>query len=206
MKSVEKGLLAGEDRFRITAKPLTVDFRSMAQASEYQKRQDGNSSVFTVTPAVAPKFIWMLVLGGISGLLGLVTLPCGLAFLAIAAGAIWFGWSYDPRPKAHKQPSSFRVSAGTIEVNGQTFKKEDIHRLIIKNGISNEVLTGPTVLVPVSGSMAQGMMQRAKVAALANGLELETGGKAYLLAGGMDATTAFGLLTDVSKVIGFKTT
>jgi len=178
----------------------------MARASEYQKRQDGNSTVFEVTPAAAPKFLWMLILGGISGLLGLVTLPCGLAFLALAAGAIWFGWSYDARPKAHKQPSSFRVTAETIEANGQTFKKDDIHRLIIKNGMSNEVVTGPNVLVPVSGSMAQGMMQRAEVASMANGLELETGGRAYLLAGGMDATTAFGLLTDVSKVIGFKTT
>jgi len=60
-----------------------------------------------------------------------------------------FGWSYDARPKAHKQKSSFRVTADTIEANGQTFKKEDIHRLIIKNGMSNEILTGPTVLVPV---------------------------------------------------------
>ena len=178
----------------------------MARTSEYQKRQDGNSTVFEVTPAEAPKFLWMVIMGGFACLLGVFTFPCGLAFLALGGAAIWFGRSYDPRPKAHKQNSSFRVTGEIIEANGQTFKKDDIHRLIIKNGMSNEVLTGPTVLVPVSGSMAQGMMQRAKVSALANGLELETGGKAYLLAGGMDATTAFGLLTDVSKVIGFKTT
>ena len=178
----------------------------MAQASEYQKRQDGSSTVFEVTPAAAPKFMWMLIMGGICCVLGLFTFPCGIALLALAAVAIWFGWSYDARPKAHKQKSSFRVTAEAIEANGQTFKKEDIHRLIIKNGMSNEVVTGPNVLVPVSGSMAQGMMQRAKVGAMANGLELETGGKAHLLAGGMDATTAFGLLTDVCKVIGFKAT
>jgi len=121
----------------------------MAQTSEYQKRQDGNSTVFEVTPAEAPKFLWMVIMGGISCLLGVFTFPCGLAFLALGGAAIWFGRSYDPRPKAHKQNSSFRVTGETIEANGQTFKKDDIHRLIIKNGMSNEVLTGPTVLVLV---------------------------------------------------------
>jgi hypothetical protein len=33
-------------------------------------------------------------------------------------------------------------------------------------------------------------------------VDLETGGKAYTLAGGMDSTTAYGLMTDVGKVIG----
>jgi hypothetical protein len=37
---------------------------------------------------------------------------------------------------------------------------------------------------------------------VANALEVETGGRAYVLAGGMDQTTAFGLLSDVTKVLG----
>jgi hypothetical protein len=37
----------------------------------------------------------------------------------------------------------------------------------------------------------------------AHGLEVETGGRGYVLAGGMDKTTAFGLLSDVSRVLGF---
>jgi hypothetical protein len=48
------------------------------------------------------------------------------------------------------------------------------------------------------------MAYRAKVGQIANGLTLESGGKSILLAGGMDDTTAYGLLTDVGKVIGFK--
>jgi len=34
-------------------------------------------------------------------------------------------------------------------------------------------------------------------------LDVEAGGKAYVLAGGMDETTAYGLMRDVSKVLGF---
>jgi hypothetical protein len=49
------------------------------------------------------------------------------------------------------------------------------------------------------------MEYRARVSRIANGLTLEAGGKSTLLAGGMDDTTAYGLLTDVSKVVGFKT-
>jgi hypothetical protein len=46
------------------------------------------------------------------------------------------------------------------------------------------------------------MAQRAKIAQVANSLNVETGGKSYLLAGGMDETTAYGLLHDVSKILG----
>lgn len=53
------------------------------------------------------------------------------------------------------------------------------------------------------------MIDSAKISACqsrsANGLEVEAGGRAHVLAGGMDETTAFGLLTDVSRVLQFKT-
>ena len=48
------------------------------------------------------------------------------------------------------------------------------------------------------------MGYRAKVAQIANALTLEGGGKATVLAGGMDEVTAYGLLRDVSRAIGFE--
>jgi hypothetical protein len=104
--------------------------------------------------------------------------------------------AYSPRA------SKFRVSPTAIESNGNTFAKDDIHRLIIKNGVNNEVLGNPNVVVPINTSTVMGVAQRAKVSTVANALELETGGRSYLLAGAMDATTAFGLLHDVSKIMG----
>jgi len=171
--------------------------------SEYIKHLEGNASVFEVTPAQSPKFLFMAVGGGVLALIGLLMGPMGwIFFLPIGAFGIWFGYFKDVRPSAHRVPSKFRVSPTAIESNGRTFAKDDIHRLIIKNGVSNEVLGNPNVLIPVSTSTAMGVAQRAKVSTVANALELETGGKSYFLAGGMDATTAFGLLHDVSKVMG----
>jgi hypothetical protein len=51
-----------------------------------------------------------------------------------------------------------------------------------------------------------GGAHRMQVSLTANALEVETGGRGYVLAGGMDETTAFGLMSDVSRVIGFRAT
>jgi hypothetical protein len=175
--------------------------------SEYRKRQEGNGCVFDVTPAQAPKFMLMVVGGALLALLGLVLGPVGwILFLPVGLFGIWFGYFKDVRPTAHRSPTTFRVTPAAIEANGQTFPKDDIHRLIIKNGVTNEVLGNPNVMIPVSASTAMGMAQRAKMSTVANALEVETGGKGYFLAGGMDQTTAFGLLHDVSKVLGFAIT
>jgi hypothetical protein len=175
--------------------------------SEYQKQQDANGCVFSVTPAKAPKFVLMAIGGAVLALLGLVLGPLGwLFFLPVGIFGIWLGYFRDGRPPAHRESSSFRVSATAIEANGRTFPKDDIHRLIIKNGVTNDIVGAPNVVIPVNTSTALGIAHRAKVATVANALEVETGGKGYFLAGGMDQTTAFGLLHDVSKVLGFSTT
>jgi hypothetical protein len=174
--------------------------------SEYNRRQEGTASIFEVTPAQAPKFMLMAIGGGVLALLGLLMGPLGwILFLPIGIFGVWFGYFRDGRPQEHRVPSSFRVSPSSIEANGRTFQKDEIHRLIIKNGLNNEIMVSPNIVIPVNTSTAMGVAHRARLATLANGLEVETGGKAYLLAGGMDQTTAFGLMTDVSRIMGFST-
>ena len=170
--------------------------------SEYTRRQDGAATVFQVTPASAPKFTYLLLIGGVIALVGLLSIASGfgIAFLAMGGFALWYGWTRDQRPKDHKVPMSFRVTPEQIEGGGRTFTKSDIHRLILKNGITDKELniqqwTNNT-------NVAAGMAQRAKIATVANSLNVETGGKSHLLAGGMDETTAYGLLHDVSKILG----
>jgi hypothetical protein len=128
----------------------------------------------------------------------------GIFLLAIGGFAIWYGLKRDIRPKGYKEPATFRVTSNTIEAGGRTFKTEDIHRLLIRNGITDQEIPFDGIR-EVSAAQASGMAYRARVGQIANGLTLETGGKSTLLAGGMDGTTAYGLLTDVSKAIGFKT-
>ena len=121
--------------------------------SEYKKQQDATGYVFSVTPAKAPKFLLMTIGGAVLALLGLVLGPLGwLFFLPVGIFGIWIGYFRDGRPPAHRDLSSFRVSPTAIEANGRTFPKEDIHRLIIKNGVTNDVVGAPNVVIPVNTS------------------------------------------------------
>jgi hypothetical protein len=178
----------------------------MAKPAEYSKRQEGSMTVFDVTPAPAPKFGAAIGAGAVAVLLGLGTLGAGVGIFILALGgfSLWYGLKRDIRPKGYKEPATFRATSNTIEAGGRTFKTEDIHRLLIRNGITDQEIPYDGVVREVSAAAGAGMAYRARVGMIANGLTLEAGGKSTLLAGGMDSTTAYGLLTDVSKVIGFK--
>ena len=179
----------------------------MANASsEYTKRSDGNATVFDVTPAPAPKFWTLVVIGALCALGGLSSLGSSpsfaIVFLAMGGFSLWYGWSRDQRPKPHQTKATFRVTPEKIETNGFSINKDDIHRLLIRNGITDQELnTG--VEMSVSTAQAAGLEHRARLATIANALTVESGGKSKILAGGMDKTTAFGLMTDVSKILGF---
>lgn len=192
--------------------------------SEYEKRQDGESVVFTVTPATPPIF-WSAVVAILicfsifmylvpqffrnpfEDFFLIVTLE--MLLLIIALFLIRFFWKGEMRPKAHRSTSIFRVSPDTIEANGRIFNKKDIHRLHINNGITKNVLrpshVGNSGIIWSGMTNADGKLVTdggLTTAAICHSLELQTGGKAYFLAGGMDETTAFGLHKDVSDVIG----
>jgi hypothetical protein len=175
--------------------------------AEYRKRQEGSTTIFDVTAAKSPKFGTMIGMGIFCLILGLGAMGgdagFGLVFLLMGGFSLWYGWTRDIRPKGYKENSSFRVTPETIETNGRRFQKDDIHRLLIRNGISDQEMDSG-VEYNVSAAQASGLAYRAKVGTIANALTLESGGKSTILAGGMDGTTAFGLLTDVAKVIGFQ--
>lgn len=173
----------------------------MANGSEYQKQVEGNATVFNVTPSSPPKFVYLIVIGVIAVLLGL-SVPSWfkVPFLLAGGFAIWFGCVADPRPRTHRQPSTFKVSPDAIEANGRTFQKDEIHRLLLRNGVNDEELLDH---IATTTGQAAVMAQRERAARMAIGLTLESGGKSTLLAGGMDETTAYGLLHDTCKILGF---
>jgi hypothetical protein len=177
----------------------------MKTAAEYSKRQDGGTTVFDVTPATPPKFGAAIGAGAVAVLLGLGMLTSGgMLILPLGGFAIWYGMKRDIRPKGYKEPATFRATSNSIDAGGRSFKTEDIHRLLIRNGLTDQEIPLTGVTMEVSAAAGAGMAYRAKVSTIAYGLTLESGGKSTLLAGGLDTTTAYGLLTDVSKVIGFK--
>lgn len=176
----------------------------MPRSSEYQKSQEGKYTVFRVIPAGVPKFGTMIGIGVVCLLMGLGMMGdgAGIVFLAMGGFSLWYGWTRDLRPKEHRKESSFRVSADAIEVDGKTYKTGDIHRMILRNAITDQELG--VEMQNISAAQASGMAYRAKVGRVANALTLESGGKSTLVAGGMDATTAYGLLREVSNVMGME--
>lgn len=173
-----------------------------SKCSEYKRTESGGVTVFEVTPAPAPKFWFAIIFGGFCVLVGLGIGGGWMVFwLPIGAFFLWLGWTRDLRRKGTRGPMSFKVTPDSIEASGQTFKKADIHRLILKNSIADEELPGISRSTTSTAGMA-GMMFRAQASTIATTLNVETGGKSTVLAAGMDNTTAYGLLTDVSRDLG----
>jgi len=167
--------------------------------SEYRKSASGESTEFTVTPASAPKFWYLIVIGGLIFLGGFMGL--GIFGFLMGGGAVAYGLLRDQRPKEHRVPMSFSVTPSTIVSGGRTFSKDDIHRLKIANPWFDRA--GLDVYT-TSANEAAGMAHGMKLGELCYGLTVESGGKAHLLAGGMDRTTAFGLLSDTSRILGLQ--
>jgi hypothetical protein len=167
--------------------------------AEYKKSVNGETTQFSVTPASAPKFWYLIVIGGLVFLGGFLGL--GIFGWLMGGGAIAYGLLRDQRPKDHKVPMSFSVTPSSVISGARTFGKDDIHRLKIANPWFDRAgLDVYTTNANEAAGMAHGM----KLGELCYGLTVESAGKAHLLAGGMDRTTAFGLLSDASKVLGYK--
>jgi hypothetical protein len=118
----------------------------MAKSAEYTKDQQGNTQVFHVTPAPPLKYSTAIGIGVFCLVAALGSLSSGLVgfalfFMAMGAICVWAGFFRDIRPRPHREPRTFQASPSGIEVDGRTFKRDDIHRLIIKNGMSDQMLT-----------------------------------------------------------------
>ena len=133
-----------------------------------------------------------------------------LGFIAIPFGylIVWVT-GRDPRPKEHQQATTFRIKDGVLEASGRSFKRDDIHRLSITNG-RNSGLNSDVIIVHGGGmgaALAADNQRRVQaineaIAKVCYGLEVETGGKRFFIAGGMDETTVNGLAHDVAKRLG----
>ncbi len=190
--------------------------------SSYQQEQLGGGRVrFVVTPASAPKasgapitlaiLFGLVVLGTMSrneGSLGLI-LRLGVAVY----GGWWVhkltnGWFASKIDKIRSPGGSYVVSPASIESNGTTIARDQLHRLIVRNGVPDiqestvVVNTGSVYSGMQAGAQNDRMANRAKASRVAYMLCAEAGGRSTTLAGGMTEVTAHGLLTDTSRILG----
>lgn len=204
----------------------------MSQYGDSYKSEDlgGGRVRFIVTPGTgytAPvlAIVQGLFLGGIAT--AIVSPRSAIVWLFIFVIGMAAGtWGFrqfaisvsTTRRKAFK--SEFVASPSGIEVTGKDLiPTPKIHRLILRNSIASLEIPYYGTVAGGTGAMGVGMAVGAGVAnmtqAIAQGskarnaltgycLDVESGGVATTIGGGMSEPTAFGLMQDVGKALGLQ--
>lgn len=190
--------------------------------SSYRQEPLGGDRVrFVVTPASAPRSKGAAnIIAVIFALVVIGTTPAHsnffLIMLRLAVGVVgawyvrkwvnkWFAGKVD---KLRSPGGTFVVSPGVIEAADAKITREQLHRLIVRNGVPDiqggavAVDTGTLFTSMAAGAANDRAVNRARALQVSYMLCAESGGRSYTLAGGMNEVTAHGLLTDVSRVLG----
>ena len=159
--------------------------------------------LFQVHPASSPSYVTSILIGIVFIKIGVALLINGSFNYALFIGGMgvfmfWNG-NRDHRPHSQTIISNFQVNNKGIKSNDHFFDKIEIHRLIIKNAINTNISFDRNSVL--QGQRAQ---HQSNVADVSYSLNVESSGKSFQLAGGMDETTAFGLMTAVTRIIGFQ--
>ena len=190
--------------------------------SSYRQEPLGGDRVrFVVTPASAPRSKGAAnIIAVIFALVVIGTTPAHtnsfVMLLRFAVGVVggWFvrqwvnRWFAAKVDKLRSPGGSFVVSPGAIESGGATITREQLHRLIVRNGVPDiqggavAVDTGTMYSSMAAGAANDRAVNRARAMLVSYMLCAESGGRSHTLAGGMNEVTAHGLLTDVSRVLG----
>lgn len=160
---------------------------------------------FTVTPAPVPKLGCMYVtVGGLCAFLGGLIFSAGgpLAIVGAIGGGVggfmfakWF-WTRNVN-KRRAPGGEFVAGPEGVEVGGEKISRDRIHQFVIRNGMD---LPRETSVVR-DNVTAQRHANVALAARVSYILQVEAGGRATTLAGGMTETCATGLQADVMRVM-----
>lgn len=143
----------------------------------------------------------------LSIILGAGVVGSGMAYLwvpgLIVAFLAWLVLLKDHRGGNPGAPRSFRVNPEGIETDGTFLRKDDIHNLRIRNKFAGgvEIVYDANQGIPTGVTM--GLAGRRALAKVAYRIEVEAGGKAYVLAAGLDEVTARGVATEIGKALNF---
>lgn len=170
--------------------------------ASYAKEPDGELTRFVVIPALAP-ISWPVTLFALVFAFG--TVYGGIAILSFfftAAAALLL---LDQRGKAASLSRSFRLGNEGIEIDGHMLRSEDIHHLAIRNKFAGDVEIVYDANRGIPAGEALGLAARRKLATVAYRVEVESGGKARLVAAGLDDITARALATEIGRALDLRT-
>lgn len=173
--------------------------------SEYKKTKTNGEVLFEVKPASGPvpyiKIIVALVMAFIITAMGFGIL--GLILLVI------FGIKITKellQSSKYRSIASFTASPSGLKTKEGLIEHADIHRIILRNHVAGEdfssIVYGSGI---AAASAAIGTELEAKrlnkLGKISYRLDVEHGGKATTLAGGLNETTAYGLMTEVGNIL-----
>jgi hypothetical protein len=171
----------------------------------YEVVQREDRTCFVVQPASAP---FPLALGFfcVIGLLWMVraeNFVFPALFLGLFLVALLIRWK-GPGAARNRKKTSFEVTPAGITISGGEIHRDGIHRLILRNHISgaeqDQTSSSPVLvggMTAVAGAVGRNYGK--KLARVSWRLDVDARGQAYTLAGGLDETTAYGLMSDVER-------
>lgn len=176
----------------------------------YTKNEQGQATVFTTQPETVPVPWGLVAISAAATVIPLfISIYFALTVAAIFAALCWARMRLFPSATRYRKPSTFKVSANGVSIDGKEIKRRDIHRAIIRNHVlsaddnaSNFVTLHQGVGAMVGGAGASANAKaKGQLAAISYRVELEAGGVPHTLAGGLTESTAFAVLSDVSNVL-----
>lgn len=171
----------------------------------YQKTEQGQETIFETEPEKVPSQFWRVFAAMFLVVLLslLVSWWLALAFVLLTWVVAW--WIRNSKnSQAYRSAAKFSVRQDGITLNGQFLKASDIHRVIIRN----HLMVDQIFVVANSGNIGakaqiDGLGIRNQIATISYRVDVEAGGVAHTLAGGLSLTVAYAIQSDVARIIGF---
>lgn len=186
----------------------------MAKTANVEISQEGDVTVFTVTPGGARRQA-SLIMGGatfiLAGVLFRGSLGEMLFWMCIVLGSlIALPGLGDLRPASHRRKSVIRVSEAGFDVNGEIYASSGVKRLLMRNPLQSNkpartiVFTGPSA-ADVNAQVAAHEGFEREWANLVEGIYeivLDANHKDTVIAGNLNAQSADRLLRSLCDASG----
>lgn len=172
----------------------------------YKKTEQGQETIFETEPEKVPSQFWRVFAAMFLVVLLslLVSWWMTLAFVLLTWVLAW-AIRNSKNSQAYRSATKFSVRKDGVTLNGQFLKTSDIHRVIIRNHLMADqeihvVATGGNI--PAKAQI-DGLAIRNQIATISYRVDIEAGGVAHTLAGGLNETVAYAIQSDVARILGF---